>query len=389
MDLERLRTSPIGQLVPISGVDAKHGPYQYWAYLPDTLPGTLEFSGETWNAITAATAELARLDQAALQIPNAALLRRPTLRREAQSTSALEGTVVAFTELLEAEQAADRPAAPAMREVLNYIRAAEDAYQWVVERPVTIALLEGLQTTLTDGIDVAGSGTLRERQVAIGTMGRPITEARFVPQPPGDTLRSSLEALLDWIQQSRGFLPVVRAALAHYQFETIHPFTDGNGRIGRLMIVLQLVRDHVLREPVLIVSPWFEARRREYQDALLNLSLTGDYDEWVRFFCHGIEAQAADTTQRITRLLALQQSHQTQTREAGLRGVAVQIAEGLIEHPILNVTAMAARYGVTFPAANGAIERLVGLGLLREFTGRSRDRWYEATDVLDAIEAPL
>ncbi|MCW2962674.1 MAG: Fic family protein [Thermoleophilia bacterium] len=388
MDLEALQESPIGNLVPITGTDARYGEFSYWGYQPAQLPAEVDFSAETWSALLEASGELARLDQAAIQIPNSGLLRRPTLRREAQSTSALEGTVVAFTEVLEAEAADDsRSTTPELREVLNYIRAAEDAFEWINERPITVGMLEGLQGTLTAGTATLDPGQLRTRQVAIGAKGRPIHEARFVPQPPGDSLRNSVEQLLTWIGTPSRIAPIARAALAHYQFETIHPFTDGNGRIGRLLVVLQLMRDGALRDPVLIVSPWFEARRRDYQDQLLQTSETGDFDSWVRFFSHGIGAQALDTRERIEMLLDLQRQHREVIATTKYRGVITQMADGLIEHPILTVKSLARRYEVTYQAANTVVERLVGLGLLNEVTGRSRGRFFEASDVLGVLDA--
>lgn len=388
MNLDAFISSARGELVPISGTDAASGDYAYWGFAPSPLPAHMELAGTTWAAITAATAELSRLDQAARQIPNPALLRRPTLRREAQSTSALEGTIVAFTDLLEAEASDDDSRmTPELLEVLNYVRAAEDAFDWISERPVTIGLLEGLQRTLTAGTGAPGTGQIRDRQVVIGTPGRPIREARFVPQPPGDALRSSVEALIDWMREPSDLPAVARAALAHYQFETIHPFTDGNGRIGRLMIALQLLREGALRDPVLIVSPWFEARRRQYHDHLLDLAQTGDFNPWITFFSNGIEAQSRNTRERIEQLLEIQAQYRSAVAAANLRGVATQIAEGLIEHPIMSVNSMAARYEVAFPTSNTAIDRLRTLGILREITGRSRGRWFEASGVMRILDA--
>lgn len=147
----------------------------------------------------------------------------------------------------------------------------------------------------------ADTGRLRERQVFIGSRDAPIQAARFVPAPFGDQLRAGLEDWVRWVNDPPSDLPaVVSAGLAHYQFETLHPFSDGNGRIGRLLIVLQLLRQRVLTHPILVVSPWFETRRTEYQDALLTLSQDGDWDNWIRFFARGVGASAETLTRGST-----------------------------------------------------------------------------------------
>lgn len=162
----------------------------------------------------------------------------------------------------------------------------------------------------------------------------------------------------------------------------MHPFNDGNGRIGRLLIVLQLLREGVLHEPLLTVSPWFEARRREYQDKLRVLSETGSWDDWVAFFAEGVGSQAASTADKVTRLLAYQEECRSLVRELGLRGVAVDVAGGLIGRPILTAAWVATTHGVSRQAATTAVARLVDAGILRETTGATYGRVYAADAVI-------
>lgn len=178
---------------------------------------------------------------------------------------------------------------------------------------------------------------------------------------------------------------VARAALAHYQFEALHPFHDGNGRIGRLVVVLQLMADGELREPLLEVSPWFEARRRDYQSNLLEVSVTGDFDGWIRFFGEGIGAQAVATVRRIDRLVDVHAEIRERVRAAALRGIAVQIADDLIGRPYMRPVWAARNYGVTYPAANTAFRRLTALGILQEVTGRNYARVFSAPSVVDVL----
>ncbi len=272
MDPERFGSSPIGVLVPIRGTDGRSGAeYEHVAYLPNFLGDQPALDNEAWREVGAANRALGALDQAGRQVPEPTLLRRPTLRREAQSTSALEGTFAPLREVLEAED--DGHLSAELTEVLNYVHAAEAAFGALADgRRLSTPLLMELHARLVDGTSAKtrDAGRLRTVQVAIGSPSARVTDARFVPPPPGLQLEASVRDLVDWMNGSRRAErdPVVAAAMAHYQFEMLHPFNDGNGRIGRLLIVLGLIQDGTLGEALLSVSPWFEARRIEYQNRL-------------------------------------------------------------------------------------------------------------------------
>jgi Fic family protein len=203
--------------------------------------------------------------------------------------------------------------------------------------------------------------------VFIGPRDAPIEEARFVPAPFGDQLVGGFEAWISWVNQPPDDMPgVVQAALAHYQFEALHPFSDGNGRIGRLIIVLQLMRLGILKEPILVVSPWFESRRSQYQDALLSLSRTGDWESWVRFFATGVRAAAQTTTQRVAALLSWQEQALERVRVAGVSGVAERVAGELIGSPVLRASVVKRRHRVSHQGAMNALRRLAEVGLVEE-----------------------
>lgn len=370
MDLDAIRESPIGQLVPISGPDGRTGEhYEYFAYLATPLPRSIELSSATWTVVAQAEATLARLDQAARQVPEPALLRRPALRREAQSTSALEGTFAPFEAVLESEVEDRAQLSMDLREILNYVVAAEEAFSWIQERPLTSGMVEGLQRILVQGTpgQYSDAGRIRDRHVFIGPKDAPIEEARFVPAPFGDHLRAGFEDWVAWVNDPPADMPsVLQAALAHYQFETLHPFSDGNGRIGRLLIVLQLMRQHVLSHPILVVSPWFEARRLEYQDALLALSQTGTWDDWVHFFATGVGAAAATTHERVDALISWQEEALSRVRQARVSGVAERVAGELIGAPILTAGQVAKRHNVSHQGGMYALRRLADLGIVVE-----------------------
>lgn len=369
MDVERLSKSPIGHLTPIAGTDPLNGrEFSHFAYVPAPLPAEIELTSATWKLVVAAEAALGRLDQAAQQFPQPALLRQPSLRREAQSTSALEGTYAPI-ETVFASDPGDSKQSMELREVFNYVAAAEEGFHWISERPITESLIGGLQKTLVTGTpgERYDAGRVRQRQVFVGSLGRPIEQSRYVPPPPGDQLQAGLEDWVAWVRSPPADLPaVVCAALAHYQFETLHPFFDGNGRIGRLLIAMSLTRAGILREPILVVSPWFEDRRDAYQDRLLDLSCNGDWSSWVRFFAEGVATSADTTRRRVELLLEWREQVLHQVRDANVIGVAERVAGELIGSPFVRASTVAQAHGVTHAGAMLALRRLADLGVLRE-----------------------
>lgn len=392
MDLERLAESPIGRLVPIVGPDpATHEIVEGQAFLPDPLPVDITLSTATWTTVNKATAALARLDGAARQLPSPSLLRRPALRREAQSTSALEGTYAPFADVLAADREDQLNMSAELREVLNFEATAEMAFSWPESRPITLSMLGELQRTLVRGTagELGDSGGLRDRIVVIGAPGRTLHDARFVPPPPGDQLRAGVENLLQWLEEPPDLPTVVLAAIAHYQFECLHPYSDGNGRLGRLLVIVQLLRAALIREPLLVVSPWFEQRRDRYQDALLEVSCDGGWDGWINFFAQGVAASATESQHKVERLGEMQDGLRGRVQSAGKRGVSERLAADLVGMPYVTRADVAKRYGVSGQAAINAINTLVDLGILEraQFLLRRGARVYVAPEIVEVLSA--
>ena len=393
-----LSESPIGSTVLIRGTDNRFNtPYELSAFVPAPLPRELDLPGAVWMALSDAIAALGRLDSAASLIPNPQLVTRVATRREAIGTSALEGTFANLTDLFAAEaislDESDPNIPPNVREVMNYTRAADAAFDWVRERPITVPFISSLQAEIVRGTKSDGveAGALRERQVFIDTKNRPITDARFIPPPPGDQLVLLLDDWLGWVNDET--LPdslqlLVRVALAHYQFETIHPYTDGNGRVGRLVAVLQILTDGALKTPVLSISDWLKDHGSEYRDHLLRVSTTGEWAPWVDFFARAIAASADDAHRRIMGLLALREELSEQAREALPRArLAIEIADDLIAFPILTVAAAQSRYGKSNQASRNAINRLCGLDLLESYGDAQYNRLFWNRRVFEIIES--
>jgi Fic family protein len=389
MDIERLSTSPIGQLIPILGPDpVSHEIVDGLAFLPAPLPRELTLSTATWMTINSATASLARLDGAARLIPSPSLLRRPTLRREAQSTSALEGTYAPFADVLAADRDDEQHMTAELREILNFERMAELAFSWPEDRPLTLGMLNELQRVLVGGTagELSDTGGLRNRIVVIGAPGRGFDDARFVPSPHGDQLRAGVEELLTWMQSPPGLPTVVQAAMAHYQFETLHPYSDGNGRLGRLLVIVQLQRGALIREPLLVVSPWFERRREQYQQALLELSCGGDWDAWIAFFAEGVAASAVESQRKVEKLVAMQEHLRTKVQAARKRGVSERLAADLVGLPYVTRGDVASRYQLSGQGAINAITTLAELEILTPAfrTARGAQVW-AALDVVAVV----
>lgn len=387
MNLSEFSESPIGNLVAISGVDGRTGdPFEHAAYAPDPLAAVPVLTSATWNAIARASHALGRLEQGAQLVPNPSLLRRPTLRREAQSTSALEGTYAPIEEVLAADVIDNATRSSALSEVMNYVEAAERAFDWIGDaRPLTAGLVCELHAILVRGTpaDTDDAGRVRRVQVVIGSRDGGVSDARFIPMPPGLTLDAGFGDLIRWMrtEASASNNPIARAAMAHYQFETLHPFNDGNGRLGRLLIVLQLVSEGLLTHGLLSVSPWFEQRRDEYQGLLALVSASGEWDPWVRFFAEGIEASAIDTAQRMSALLAVQASYQDTLRAEGAKGVIRDVVDFLIGNPYVTIPMLVAATGRTYPAVKTAVQKLIEFEVLVELESTGT-RVFRATDVV-------
>lgn len=389
MDVDRFQKSPIGSLVPISGT---HGgkEFDHFAYLPDPLPGEIQLSPATWGLLMEAMHALGKLDDAGQRLPNPAMVSRPTVRREAVRTSALEGTFTTLPQVLEAEalEGDVRSQSSEVEEVRRFIRTAELGYEWVHQRRITQGLIKDLHGALMQGdpkCPVEEQGIYRSRQNFIGPVRAGIENSHFVPPPPGDTVLDLMEDWVAWVHEESVPL-VVRVALGHYQFETIHPFFDGNGRIGRLLIVLQLMEAKKLSLPLLEISSFFEDRADEYRGHLRDVSATGDFDPWVAFFAEAVREESERGLQKINDLLEWREQAIDVLRQNRVRGTAIELAETLIGAPVVVPARVAKNFGISYPAAVNAIERLEQFDLVRRVATKSRRRLYVASGVIDIVD---
>lgn len=390
MQVDEFKDSPIGRLVPISGKDPRtQRQFDHYAFVPAPLPRQVDLCPGTYKVLSEAERYLGILDARVGQLPNPNLLVRPSLTREAVSTSALEGTYAPYAEVLDSQYFDNKDVSAEVREVRNFVSAAFRGLKLIETLPICLRVISELQEILvkrTRG-DAYDAGQLRERQVRIGDRGIGIEQSRFVPPPPGDILRDGVFDWERWVNSEQDIPILEKVALSHYQFETLHPFSDGNGRIGRLTITLQLIEENLLHHPVLNLSPWLEPRREDYVDHLLRVSQTGNFDPWVRFFGEAVKAQAQESTETIDRLNDFSTEVLSALRDIGERtgSVTLALASDLIGYPRTTVSRVADDLEVSYPAANSAVGKLVNLGYLREITGGNYGRIFQCDRVYELL----
>jgi Fic family protein len=359
-------------------------------FVPKPLPPALIWDDELVGIHSAADRALARLSGVGdFGGINPHLLIRPFVRREAVLSSQIEGTQTTLSELYLFEQApAGAEPQTDVREVLNYVRALESGLESLKYRPLGCSMIRELHHQLLSGVrgSEATRGVFRQQQVFIGRAYGPVEEARFVPPPSLHVgqLMSDLEVFL----QAPGSLPpLVRSALAHYQFEAIHPFEDGNGRVGRLLITLMMCGEKLLRLPLLYLSAYFERNRQEYYDRLLEVSQRGAWRNWLEFFLRGVAHEATDAIERIQVLMHLRAEYQGTVRKAGAPASVIRLVDELFRSPVITIKQAGAVLGLTPAATRTQIDRLVTAHILDEITGGKRNMVFVARGILDAVNS--
>ena len=356
-------------------------PEGYRAFVPEPLPPkpALEFDAGLGSLLSRADQALGRLDGSIEILPDPDLFLLTYIRQEAVLSSQIEGTQSSLEDVLAAEArvlAPDRP--DDAHEVINYVAAMREGLEAIQEEPISVSLICALHRRLLAGTRGAEltPGELRLNQVWIGRPGSRVTEADFVPPPPDEVPRAlrELEAYLR--QDASQTPPLVRIGLAHAQFETIHPFRDGNGRIGRLLITLLLCRDRILAKPVLYLSWFFRRHRAEYYERLQAVRDQGAWEGWIEFFLRAVVEVSRNAVRTTRRILSLREAHRARIAER-LGSAAAnghRTLERLFRQPFVTVAGVRAITGTSYPAANALVSRLVAAGILQERTGRRRNR---------------
>jgi len=383
VDPNLFRNSPAGRVLRTAP--------GYWAFVPNPLRPHLDWSPALVAALSRADRALGELAGIGRTVGNPHLLIVPFMRKEAVLSSAIEGTQASISDLyaFEAEQLSflERPAD--VKEVFNYVRAMERGLERLKSLPVSLRLIRELHSDLMQGVrgEFGTPGELRRTPNWIGPPGCTLDQATYVPPPPGE-VAEAMGALETFLHTDEQALSLVRLAMIHYQFEAIHPFIDGNGRVGRLLIALLLCEWGLLPQPLLYLSAYFEANRTLYYDLLLAVSQRGDWEKWLIFFLEAIAAQSRDAWLRIGRLQELHHEYRSRYQTSGPARM-LQVVDHLFARPVLSVSQLSDHLGVKFTVASRYIKRLAQDEVIVEITGKGRNRLYLAQGIMEAIEAPI
>lgn len=375
--------NPADFRVPSAG-RVVQAPGGYAAFVPASLPPELTYDAGLVLTLSRADAALSELSGLGRQLPNPHLLISPYVRREAVLSSRIEGTRTSLSELLLDEAEGDRSEDADVREVRNYVEALEYGLERLRELPLSLRLVRELHERLMRGVrgEQATPGEFRRSQNWIGPPGSTPATAAYVPPPPEEMMA----CLSNWelFLHDRDRLPdLLQCAIMHEQFEAIHPFLDGNGRVGRLLITLFLVERGRLTQPLLYLSDYIEAHRQQYYDSLQRVRTDGDWPGWCRFFLAGVEATSRAAVRQASRLTDLREAYR---QRLARKPSALRLLDELFVNPYVTAGRAARLLGVTDPTARQAIAVLQEEGLLGEVTGRTWGRVYLARPILEAFE---
>lgn len=386
MEPSEFRSSRAGQVVRVPDLGG------YFTFVPRPLPPNVNWNDALVSAMSRADRTLSDLAGTGRNLPNPHLLMLPFLRHEAVLSSRIEGTHTTLRHLYEheARRLTLFEAPRDVREVYNYVSALDHGLTRLDTLPVSLRLLREIHARLTEGVrrEKLTPGEFRREQNLIGTPSDSVQTAPFVP-PPVRQMQDALDAFEKFLHAPSDLPPLVRISMIHYQFEAIHPFFDGNGRIGRLLISLLLCAWGLLPQPLLYLSAYFEPRRQQYYDALMAVSQQGAWERWLTFFLQGVAVQAHDAIERAAQLLDLRESYRHRVRAPRAPARFLAAIDELFIKPVVTVASLAEAMGVSYQVANRYLRQLEVARMVRETTGKRRNRVYVAEDILRAIEEPL
>jgi Fic family protein len=360
----------------------------YYAFVPNPLPPSLVWDNQLISCLSKADHILGMLSREGSRLPNPHLLMRPFIMREAVLSSKIEGTQATLGEIL-ADQAGahvDR-SSDELQEVQNYIAALEYGIKRLRDFPLSLRVIKEIHELLMQGVRGAHAtpGEFRRTQNWIGRPGCTLMTAKYIPPAPEELMQSLSQ--FELFLHNRTLPPLIHIALCHYQFEAIHPFLDGNGRMGRLLIILLLIEQKMLPSPLLYLSAFFETTRDEYYKQLYSISSHGTWQDWLLYFLDGVATQGLDVLSRAERINKL--ITEWQLKFGGSSSETLQnIIKDLAVNPYLTVKKIAANLKLAFTTAQRAIGKLEETGIVSEVSGGKRDRVYCAIQILSILEEP-
>lgn len=358
----------------------------YKAFIPEPLPPSpdIDYDGELRTALSNADRDIARLDAIAALLPNPDLFVAMYVKHEAVLSSQIEGTQSTLEDVLAFEADATHNEAPKdVEEVVNYVRAMNYGLKRLADGfPLSLRLLREIHGELMAGVrgGEKSPGHFRRTQNWIGGTGSTLATAAFVPPPP-HTLMDTLGALEKFLHEGKSSVPLlIRCGLAHAQFETIHPFLDGNGRVGRLLITLMLCEEQALSRPLLYLSVFLKAHRAEYYDRLTAVRTQGHWEAWLKFFLRGMSLTARAATRTARDIVTMREAHRSAIAK---NAKALKLLDHLYQHPLISAKRVTLALGCSTPTALKLLEDFEARGWLKEITGFERNRLYRYQPYMD------
>ena len=363
------------------------GEMAYKSFVPNPLPPAppIELTEDIIALLVKANSQLAVLESVATRIPNVELFVSMYVRKEALMSSQIEGTQATLEDVL--DPMLDANTNRNVADVVNYIKATEFAINCLQTLPLCNRLIKETHAVLMEGVrgQEKSPGEFRYSQNWIGGQGSTLKNARYIPPSPDDML-DAMSDLEKYINADDDLDALIRAALIHYQFETIHPFLDGNGRVGRLLITLFLMEKKVLSTPALYISYFLKKNRVEYYDRMTEVRTKGNYEQWVKFFLQAIMESAEDATATIDELIALHDANVSVISKLGRAAKNAMLVFNYLEsNPIIEIRKTAEALGITFNTTSSAVNRLVDAGILVQTSDNSRNRTFAYEAYLDIL----
>lgn len=363
------------------------GEMAYKSFMPNPLPPAppIDLTEDIVSLLVKANSQLAVLESVATRIPNVELFVSMYVRKEALMSSQIEGTQATLEDVL--DPMLDANTNRNVADVVNYIKATEFAIERLQTLPLCNRLIKETHAVLMEGVrgQERSPGEFRYSQNWIGGQGSTLKNARYIPPSPDDML-DAMSDLEKYINADDEFDALIRAALIHYQFETIHPFLDGNGRVGRLLIILFLMEKKILTTPALYISYFLKKNRVEYYDRMTEVRTKGNYEQWVKFFLQAIMESAEDATATIDELIALHDANVAVISKLGRAAKNAMLVFNYLEsNPIIEIRKTAEALGITFNTVSSAVNRLVAAGILVQTSDTSRNRTFAYETYLDIL----
>lgn len=361
------------------------GDAAYKSFKPSALPPKLNIDNDMLKKLVEANRDLIRLDTAAKLIPGSELFISMYVRKEALISSQIEGTQCTLDDVLDPKL--DTNANLDVADVVNYVKACSYAIERLEKIPLCKRLFREIHGQLLSGVrgQEKNPGEFRRSQNWIGAANCSLKEARFIP-PNVDDMNQAMDELELYMNESDDYDPLIRISLIHYQFETIHPFLDGNGRVGRLLILLYLMQQWLISKPIIYISYFLKKNQIEYYDRISEVRRSGNYEQWISFFLEAVSAAAKDSLDTVEKLNALHEQNVKKLPKTSRSNDNVRKLFDYIEQfPIIDIKKTSEAFGISYNTVSSAIKKLEQIGILKQTTNASRNRVFSYEDYLHIL----